>query len=172
MVTCVSRVPAAVAVKLFQVDSYRDALDPLAAARPGLAGKTAEQAELDEAKAEIERPRATVTEQAVALHLRQGKSPWTDHRGPVPPRVQADVKAGLLALVAYAQSEGRWSLRKAAAALGLEHVRVLRWLGRAAVGRLADARSGEAIRAARRTGAAHSPRSTGSTRRQLRQDHP
>jgi len=52
------------------------ALDALAAARPGRPGKTAEQAELDEAKAEIERLRATVTEQAVALHLQQGKSPW------------------------------------------------------------------------------------------------
>lgn len=48
----------------------------LAAARPGRPGKSAEQVELDEAKTEIERLRATVTEQAVALHLQQGKSPW------------------------------------------------------------------------------------------------
>lgn len=52
------------------------ALDALASARPGRPGKTAEQAELDEAKAEIERLRATVTEQAVSLHLQQGKSRW------------------------------------------------------------------------------------------------
>lgn len=52
------------------------ALDALSAARPGRPGKTAEQAEFDEAKAEIERLRATVTGQAVALHLQQGKSPW------------------------------------------------------------------------------------------------
>ena len=52
------------------------ALDALAAARPGHSGKTAEQVELDDAKAEIERLRATVTEQAVVLHLQQGKSPW------------------------------------------------------------------------------------------------
>ena len=52
------------------------ALDALAAARPGRPGKPAEQAELDDAKAEIQRLRATVTEQAVALHPRQGKSPW------------------------------------------------------------------------------------------------
>jgi transposase-like protein len=52
------------------------ALDALAAARPGRPGRSAEQVELDEAKAEIERLRATVTEQAVALHLQQGKSPW------------------------------------------------------------------------------------------------
>ena len=52
--------------------------------------------------------------------------------GPVPPRVDATVKAGLLTLVAHAQTEGGWSLRRAAAALGLDHVRVLRWLDRAA----------------------------------------
>lgn len=52
------------------------ALDALSAARPGRPGKSAEQVELDDAKAEIERLRATVTEQAVALHLQRGKSPW------------------------------------------------------------------------------------------------
>jgi transposase len=52
------------------------ALDALAAARPGRPGKTAEQAQLEDARAEIERLRATVTEQAVTLHLQQGKSPW------------------------------------------------------------------------------------------------
>jgi transposase-like protein len=46
--------------------------------------------------------------------------------------VDAPVKAGLLKLVAHAQAEGGWSLRKAAHTLGLEHVRVLRWLDRAA----------------------------------------
>lgn len=52
------------------------ALDALAAARPGRPGRSAEQAELDDARAEIERLRATVTEQAVALHLHEGKSRW------------------------------------------------------------------------------------------------
>lgn len=52
------------------------ALDALSAAKPGRPGRSAEQVELDEAKAEVERLRATVTEQAVALHLQQGKSPW------------------------------------------------------------------------------------------------
>jgi len=52
------------------------ALDALAASVPGRPGMTAEQAELAEARAELERLRATVTEQAVALHLNQGKSHW------------------------------------------------------------------------------------------------
>jgi transposase-like protein len=52
------------------------ALDALAASVPGRPGMTAEAAELAEAKAELGRLRATVTEQAVALHLDQGKSRW------------------------------------------------------------------------------------------------
>jgi putative transposase len=62
--------------------------------------------------------------------------------GPVPPRVDASVKAGLLELVAHAQAEGGWSLRAASAALGLEHARVLRWLARAAHDRLEDSKPG------------------------------
>lgn len=52
------------------------ALDALAASVPGRSGVSAEVAALAEAKAEIERLRATVTEQAVAMHLHQGKSRW------------------------------------------------------------------------------------------------
>lgn len=52
------------------------ALDALAASVPGRPGMTAGQAELAEARAELERLRATVTGQAVALHLNQGKSRW------------------------------------------------------------------------------------------------
>ncbi len=55
------------------------ALDALAASvpgRPGGRGKTVEQVQLDEAQAEIERLRATITEQAVELHLHKGKSRW------------------------------------------------------------------------------------------------
>jgi transposase-like protein len=52
------------------------ALDALAASVPGRPGMTAGQAELAEARADLERLRATVTEQAVALHLNQGKSRW------------------------------------------------------------------------------------------------
>lgn len=51
------------------------ALDALSA-RPGRPGKTPEQVELDEARAEVERLRATVAEQAVALHLHAGKHSW------------------------------------------------------------------------------------------------
>jgi transposase-like protein len=49
------------------------ALDALAASVPGRAGKSPE---LAAAREEIERLRATVTEQAVTLHLHQGKSRW------------------------------------------------------------------------------------------------
>ena len=52
------------------------ALDALAAAVPGRPGRTPEQAQLEAARAELERLRATVTEQAVALHLHQGKARW------------------------------------------------------------------------------------------------
>lgn len=52
------------------------ALDALAASVPGRPGGSAEAAALVEARAEIERLRATVTEQAVAMHLHQGKSRW------------------------------------------------------------------------------------------------
>lgn len=62
--------------------------------------------------------------------------------GLVPPRVDAGVKAGLLALVEHATRVGGWSLRRAAATLGLDHVRVLRWQARAVLGRLDDAKPG------------------------------
>ncbi len=52
------------------------ALDALSAAVPGRRGKTAEQVELEQARAEIDRLKATVLEQAVALHLERGKDGW------------------------------------------------------------------------------------------------
>ena len=52
------------------------ALSALAASVPGRPAGTPEQAELAAARSEIERLRATVTEQAVVLHLHQGKSRW------------------------------------------------------------------------------------------------
>jgi transposase len=52
------------------------ALDALASCRPGRPGQSAEQAVLARASAEIERLRTTVAEQAVALHLHEGKARW------------------------------------------------------------------------------------------------
>lgn len=53
------------------------ALEALAASVPGRpGGKSAEQVALERAAAEIERLRATITEQAVELHLHKGKSRW------------------------------------------------------------------------------------------------
>jgi putative transposase len=57
--------------------------------------------------------------------------------GPVPPHVDADVKAGLLDLVDYAVEAG-WSARRAAELLGLDHVRCGRWIERRRVGQLGD----------------------------------
>lgn len=66
--------------------------------------------------------------------------------GPIPARVDGDVKAGLLALVDYAtgdgEGQGGWSLRRTAAVLGVDHVRLLRWQARAVLGRLEDLRPG------------------------------
>jgi hypothetical protein len=53
---------------------------------------------LARAQTEIERLRATVAEQAVALHLHEGKAGWVS-AGPVPRRVDAHVKASLLDLI-------------------------------------------------------------------------
>jgi len=52
------------------------ALDALAAAVPGRPGVSREQAAAQAAQVEIDRLRATVTEQAVALHLHEGKARW------------------------------------------------------------------------------------------------
>jgi transposase len=51
------------------------ALEALSA-RPGRPGKSAEQVALEEARAEAARLRDTVAEQAMALHLAEGKAPW------------------------------------------------------------------------------------------------
>jgi transposase len=53
-----------------------DALAGVVPGRPGRPGRTPEQVELAAARSEIERLRATVTEQAVVLHPHQGKAPW------------------------------------------------------------------------------------------------
>jgi putative transposase len=64
--------------------------------------------------------------------------------GLVPPRVDANVKAGLLDLVGHARREGGWSIRRAATTLGVDHARVLRWAARAVLDRLDDAPPGPA----------------------------
>lgn len=62
--------------------------------------------------------------------------------GPVPARVDAHVKAGVLELVEYAQRAGGWSQRRAAAVLGIDHVRLGRWQARAQADRLDDLKPG------------------------------
>ena len=52
------------------------ALDALSASVPGPPGQSVQAAELAGARGQIGRLRATVTGQAVALHLHQGKSRW------------------------------------------------------------------------------------------------
>lgn len=57
--------------------------------------------------------------------------------GPVPARVDAHVKAGLLELVDSAVERG-WTRRRAAGLLGLDTERLRRWAGRRAADRLED----------------------------------
>ncbi len=54
----------------------RAALEAFAAAVPGRPGVSSERAQIEQLGAEIERLRATVTEQAVSLHLHEGKARW------------------------------------------------------------------------------------------------
>jgi hypothetical protein len=51
------------------------ALEALSA-RPGRPGKSGEQVEIEELRGEVDRLRAALAEQAVALHLHEGKSRW------------------------------------------------------------------------------------------------
>jgi len=61
--------------------------------------------------------------------------------GPVPPRVDAPAKAGLLALVEHAVGRG-WSTAPACRLLGLDPDRAADWRQRAGLGRLGDALPG------------------------------
>ena len=63
--------------------------------------------------------------------------------GPVPPRVDGNVKAGLLDLIDAARSAG-WSTHRAALTLGLDLDRVRRWTDRRTTGDLDDHRPGGA----------------------------
>jgi transposase InsO family protein len=58
--------------------------------------------------------------------------------GPVPQRVDATVKAGLLDLVDHAVTDGGWSARRACHQLGLDHARYHHWTRRRGAGRLED----------------------------------
>ena len=69
------RVDRSVVVTACRV-AKQGALDALAASVPGRPGTSTQDAALAAANAEIERLRATVAEQAVALHLHEGKPPW------------------------------------------------------------------------------------------------
>jgi putative transposase len=57
--------------------------------------------------------------------------------GRVPPRVDQATKAGLLALLEQACGQG-WTVRATCQVLGVSELRIYRWLGRQAAGRLAD----------------------------------
>jgi putative transposase len=61
--------------------------------------------------------------------------------GPVPPRVPAEVKAGLLDLVGHAADHG-WAVRRASEFLELDHARFYHWALRRDAGRLEDAAPG------------------------------
>ncbi len=65
--------------------------------------------------------------------------------GPVPPRVDAHVTAGLLELIEHALERG-WSCRRASGLLGLDEVRAGRWQARCAVDALDDRAPGGAPR--------------------------
>jgi putative transposase len=61
--------------------------------------------------------------------------------GPVPPRVDASVKAGVLDLIDHALAHG-WSARAACTLLGIDDLRAARWADRRAEGCLDDAAPG------------------------------
>lgn len=64
--------------------------------------------------------------------------------GPVPPRVDARVKAGLLNLLDHAVEAG-WSTRRACLLLGLDDLRAARWVDRRATDRLEDGVGGNPV---------------------------
>ena len=101
------------------------ALERLATSRPGRPGKSSAELALEDAQAEIERLKSTVTEQAVELHLFRKRSLGLT-AGPIPTRVEAGIKEGLLELVDHAVANG-WSVRRACQVLEVGPVRLGRW---------------------------------------------
>jgi putative transposase len=72
----------------------------------------------------------------------RGKSALGLTAGPVPARVDATVKAGLLDLVEHTVAGGGWPVRRACALLRLDHARCWHWVTRSGAGRLDDAPPG------------------------------
>lgn len=98
-------------ISLRQV-ARQGALEALPASRPGASGKPARDIEPGQARAEIERLTRTVTEQAaglVVLEKKKGLGLIPDK--PIPARVDAAVKRGLLDLVDHAAGQG-WPASK------------------------------------------------------------
>ena len=131
------------AIMRLQQVARQGALEALAASRPGVSGKPARNVELDQARAEIDRLTRTVTEQAVKLVVLEEK------RGlslmptePVPVRVDAATKQGLLDLVDYAAGRG-WPVSKTCEVPGLSDRRHRRFRRRQDSGnKLDDGRPG------------------------------
>jgi hypothetical protein len=71
----------------------------------------------------------------------RGKIALGPTAGPVPPRVDACVKAAILELIDHAVGHG-WSTRAACHAIGLDDLRAARWADRRTQGRLDDAAPG------------------------------
>jgi transposase-like protein len=85
------------------------ALDALAASVPGRPGVSPEQAVRQQLQAEVDRLRATVAEQAVALHLHEGKSVWgccATRRSDVSPTQWGGIGGRSLGLLAYLAPKG------------------------------------------------------------------
>ncbi|MDR2380743.1 MAG: hypothetical protein LBE08_06160 [Bifidobacteriaceae bacterium] len=141
------------------------ALDALAAAIPGRRGKSPEREALDAANERIAALEATVCEQAMRLHISEGKVRLGLNASPVPARVGGPAKEGICALVADVAAEG-FSERQACCWIGIGHSRYLAWKQRLAAGRdLSDEPPGPPAgkaRHARLSVAAGEPRQPGA----------
>jgi hypothetical protein len=128
--------------------AMQGALDALAAAVPGRHGMSAEGCGAGRGKSGDRTAAGHGDRAGFATASAPGKIGMGLMAGLVPARVDADLKAGLLELVAYAIGGGGLrTLRRAAATLGLDHARVLPWQARACPGSLAgqQTRSGRGV---------------------------